>query len=101
MMSAKAKYSTYSPGSEGKENRNKILLKLGGATESGLLQQVWRSWLQVMAEEKKANQLVDEMAKKDVRLKAMLDSQNGNVFGVQARTNELMKEILMMKHFKA
>jgi hypothetical protein len=84
-----------------KDEAKKVLDRMAGATDTGLMQTCWRAWLQSNEEDRKAKQLADEMAKTDVRLKQMIDQQKGNAFGVQARTNEQMKENLCLKVFCA
>lgn len=84
-----------------KEETKKLLERMSASTDTGLLGNCWRTWLQTMEEEKKAKKLADEMAKTDVRLKQMLDNRKGNAFGVSTRINEQINENLLLKVLSA
>lgn len=84
-----------------KEDAKKVLDRMGGATDSGLLMQCLRVWATAIQEAKRAARLQDKMAENDTRLKAMMENSKGTAFGVQARTNTQMNENLTLQVFCA
>merc|ERR1712151_828539 len=63
--------------------------------------QVFSSWQQCLAEEKKADELEATMNGAGGKFKRMRSRQSGNAQGVQGRVNEQMKMNLLLRCLKA
>ncbi|CAK0823429.1 unnamed protein product, partial [Prorocentrum cordatum] len=80
-----------------KDDAKKVLDRMGGATDTGLMTQVWRCWLVVVAEGRKSKDIEKLMEEQDVRLKLMLTNQKGFATQAQMRTNEQMNQNLILR----
>jgi hypothetical protein len=80
-----------------KEDARKVLDRMGGATDTGLMSQVWRAWLVTVAEARKSKDIERLMEEQDVRLKLMLTNQKGTATQAQMRTNEQMNQNLLLR----
>merc|ERR1712113_356743 len=83
-----------------KDEAKQVLDRMSGATNTGLMAQVFTSWQQCLAEEKKAAELEATMNGAGGKFKSMRSRQSGNAQGVQGRVNEQMKMNLLLRCLK-
>lgn len=84
-----------------KEDAKQVLDRMSGATETGLLQQVFTSWISALHETQKAQELEDKMNGAGGKFKSLRDRQSANASGVQGRVNEQMKMNLLLRCVKS
>jgi len=81
-----------------KDQTMKIMERMQAQSEGGLLIMTWTAWaVTFIGENKKARELEQKIAESQGKFNSLKARQSGNAQGVQGRTNELMKNNLLLR----
>merc|ERR1719198_1539566 len=84
-----------------KDEAKGVLDRMNASTDSGLVEHVISSWVQMWKDEQDALKMERLMAENEARFASLAGRQKDNAKGVQQRVNEQMDLNLMLKHFSS
>merc|ERR1719217_894425 len=82
-----------------KDEAKGVLDRMNASTDSGLVEHVISSWVQMWKDEQDALKMERLMAENEARFASLAGRQKDNAKGVAQRTNELMDLNAMLRHF--
>merc|ERR1712224_238113 len=84
-----------------KEEAKGVLDRMNSATDSGLVEHVISTWVQMFKDDKEAAKMDELMNGGNDRFAALNGRQKDNAKGVMSRVNEQMELNCMLRHFSA